>query len=68
MTAVVVLRIEVNAPESSVQGIKECLAMELERFGDVRVVSVDAVKEPGRDRQISMWAAREGYRQAAKLA
>lgn len=35
--------IEVNCPRLDAQGVKEQLAMELERFGDVRVVEVQAV-------------------------
>lgn len=30
----------VNAPLGMAQAVKECLAMELERFGDCRVVDV----------------------------
>lgn len=32
--------IEVTGETVDPQGVKECLAMELERFGDVRVVEV----------------------------
>lgn len=32
--------LQVNAPSGSEQGIKESLAMYIERFGDVRVVSI----------------------------
>lgn len=35
--------IEVHGDNVDAQGVKEQLAMELERFGDVRVVSVEAV-------------------------
>lgn len=43
--------IDVDAPAESAQGVKETLAMELERFGDTRVVSV---KAGGREQQ-SLW-------------
>lgn len=32
--------VRVNAPPDAAQGVKEALAMWLERFGDARVVSV----------------------------
>ena len=35
------LTIEVDAPADAVQGVKEQIAMELERYGDVRVVKVE---------------------------
>lgn len=34
------VKIEVDAPKWTAQGVKEHLAMCLERFGDVRVISV----------------------------
>lgn len=34
------ITIQVNAPEGAAQGVKETLAMWLERYGDARVVSV----------------------------
>ena len=37
------LTIQVNAPLEQVIGIKEHLAMELERFGDTRVIEVQEV-------------------------
>lgn len=38
------ITVEVNAPGYMAQGMKERIAMDLERYGDVRVVSV---KESG---------------------
>lgn len=32
--------VRVNAPQGAAQGVKEALAMWLERYGDARVVSV----------------------------
>lgn len=61
-----VLRIELDAPDHAVPAVKEHLAMELERFGDVRVVSVDAV--PSSCQQLHMWAAERGYREAYQQA
>lgn len=34
------ITVEVNAPAEDAQGIKERIAMDLERYGDVRVVSI----------------------------
>ena len=34
------ITVQVNAPPDAAQGVKEALAMWLERFGDARVVSV----------------------------
>lgn len=34
------ITIQINAPPDAAQGVKEALAMWLERFGDTRVVSV----------------------------
>lgn len=39
------IRIRVNAPESFAQGIKEDLAMYLERYRDSQVVAVDVLPE-----------------------
>ena len=49
------LRIEVNAPDYAVMAVKEQLAMEMERFGDVRVVSVDVTRERGHGQQMNIW-------------
>lgn len=38
--------IEVNAPAVMAQGVKEQIAMELEKFGDVRVVSIRDSGQP----------------------
>lgn len=35
--------------------VKEQLAMEMERFGDVRVVSVDVTRERGHGQQMNIW-------------
>lgn len=37
---VITITIQVNAPAYAITGIKEVLAMELERFGDTKVISV----------------------------
>lgn len=39
-----VITIEVNAPAGMAQAVKESLAMLLERYGDTRVVKVEAVR------------------------
>lgn len=36
-----IITMEVDAPAGQAIGIKEALAMDLERYGDVRVISVD---------------------------
>lgn len=40
----IIITIEVDAPESWAQAIKESLAMDLEKYGDTRVVSVEAIE------------------------
>lgn len=51
--------IEVQAPGWAAQGVKEQLAMMLERFGDCRVVSVE--ERP--DSQVSpgLWVVKRSY-------
>ena len=49
------ITVQVNAPAELAQGVKEDLAMYLERYGDARVVEVRAEKLE----QTSMW--RNGY-------
>lgn len=43
-----VLRITIDVQTDNIQGVKECLAMELERYGDVRVMDVSPSGHPGR--------------------
>lgn len=38
------ITVEVNAPVELAQGVKEQIAMELEKFGDVRVVKIEETK------------------------
>lgn len=59
-----ILRVEVNAPEHAVQAVKECLAMELERFGDVKLISVEPAQKPAQQMSMNAWAASQGYREA----
>ena len=54
--------IDVDAPNGMAQGIKEALAMYLERYGDARVVSVTEPKieqlrigGTGNDRTADVW-------------
>ena len=35
-----IIVLQVNAPLHMAQGIKECLAMQLERFGDTKVLAI----------------------------
>lgn len=41
-----IITIQVNAPANQAMGIKEDLAMRLERWGDARVVSVEQKPQP----------------------
>lgn len=41
-----IITIQVNAPANQAMGIKEDLAMRLERWGDARVVSVERKPQP----------------------
>ena len=41
-----IITVEVSRPPGQAIGIKEQLAMELEKFGDTRVVSVQEKPEP----------------------
>ena len=40
------ITVEVNAPGYMAQGMKERIAMDLERYGDVRVVSIRDSGQP----------------------
>lgn len=37
-----IIVLQVNAPMCMAQGIKECLAMELEKYGDTKVLEIRA--------------------------
>ena len=37
------ITLEVDAPAEAAQGVKEQIAMELEKYGDVRVVKVEEI-------------------------
>lgn len=37
-----IIVLQVNAPLHMAQGIKECLAMELEKYGDTKVLEIRA--------------------------
>ena len=56
------ITIKVDAPGWNAQGIKEHLAMELERFGDVRVVSVEDDKKPAQGDQMRIFGDKKGSR------
>lgn len=47
-----VITVHVNAPTGQAIGIKEQIAQDLERYGDTRVVSVEAVQPSYRQMQI----------------
>lgn len=42
-----VYRIVIDVTTENIQGVKECLAMQMERFGDMRVVEVKEIPEYG---------------------
>jgi hypothetical protein len=44
--AMLIITVQVNAPAGQAIGIKEDLAMHLERWGDARVVSVEQRPQP----------------------
>ncbi len=46
------ITIKANVPAADVQGIKERIAMDIERYGDVKVVSI--VSDRGREEQMKM--------------
>lgn len=41
-----ILTIQVDAPATMAQGIKERMAMDLEKYGDVKVVSIEEKNAP----------------------
>ena len=55
-----IITVQVNAPAGQAVGIKEDLAMYLERFGDMRVVSV--TEEQPQYRQMGLYDARQPQR------
>lgn len=48
-----IITISVDAPAGKAIGIKEQIAMDLEKYGDTRVLDVKEVKTP--NRQMEMW-------------
>ena len=46
------ITIKANVPAADAQGIKERLAMDIERYGDVKVVKVESVR--GQEEQLRM--------------
>lgn len=40
-----IITVQVNAPAGQAIGIKEQIAQDLERYGDIRVLSVEVVKQ-----------------------
>lgn len=48
--------LQADVPESAIQGIKERAAMDLERYGDVKVASI--VSDRGREEQLRMKGAK----------
>lgn len=44
--AMLIITVQVNAPARQAGGIKEELAMHLERWGDARVISVEQKTQP----------------------
>lgn len=50
------ITIKANVPAADAQGIKERIAMDLEHYGDVTVVSI--VSDRGREEQLRMKGAK----------
>lgn len=48
--------LKANVPAAAAQGIKERIAMDIERYGDVKVVSI--VSDRGREEQMKMEGAK----------
>ena len=46
------ITVKANVPAADVQGIKERIAMDIERYGDCKVVSI--VRDWGQEEQIRM--------------
>lgn len=46
------ITIEANVPAADAQGLKERIAMDLERYGDVKVVSI--ARDRGKEEQLRM--------------
>ena len=49
---VLTITIKANVPAADAQGIKERIAMDIERYGDCKVVSI--VSDKGREEQLRM--------------
>lgn len=54
------ITIKVNAPSGQAIGIKEHLAMVLEKFGDVRVVSIEDDATERRGTQLGLFGSQKG--------
>lgn len=50
------ITIKANIPAADVQGIKERIAMDIERYGDCKVVSI--VSDRGQEEQLRMKGAK----------
>ena len=50
------ITIKANVPDADAQGIKERIAMDIERYGDCKVVSIES--DRGRDKQLRMKRAK----------
>ena len=50
------ITIKANVPASDAQGIKDRIAMDIERYGDCKVVSI--VSDRGREEQLRMGGAK----------
>ena len=54
------ITLKVNAPAGQAIGIKEQIAMELEKFGDVRVVSITDDSTERQGEQMGLFNQRRG--------
>lgn len=67
------ITVEVEAPVGQAIGVKEALAMELEKYGDTRVVSVEEVAPeqtsllPEQIKRAYKWLEENGLREPYRL-
>lgn len=52
--ATLIITLEVRCPSELILGVKESIAVELEKYGDVKVVSVTAVERTKKFEQMKM--------------
>lgn len=56
-----IIVVQVNAPLHMAQGIKEVLAMQLEKFGDTKVVEIRA-EQTAKQEEMKQWKSQTAKR------